>query len=286
MARARVVDQSGNRRIPTDPNATANFVVDTATPAVADHQPGEQQRLHRRSRPQTFTVQASENLDLTHFTAAQIQLHQVGLHRQLHRHRGDEHRHQPDHHGGLPGRRGDAAGTGREQITFTSQSALANGLYQLTLVGTGTNAIRDIAGNLPTGGDVVITFAVFDQSNIHGVFVGAGFTTDPTQPAGRPGQPVPDDHRRPQGGLGGRPAGDPARRLHRERHPPAVRQPGLGRHRRAPNTNFVPGNALDTIIRAPAVAADTGNITITATNLQSPSSIRPTTRSSSPRSAA
>ena len=57
VARARVVDQSGN--VVPIPTPGLNFVVDTATPAVRDHQPGEQPCLHpglgppdvSRSRP-------------------------------------------------------------------------------------------------------------------------------------------------------------------------------------------------------------------------------------------
>ena len=72
-------------------------------------------------------------------------------------------------------------GPGAETLSFTT-TALANGLYQLTLIGTGSNAIRDIAGNTP-GGNIVVTFAVFNPNNITGVFVGpASFITDPTSP--------------------------------------------------------------------------------------------------------
>ena len=51
------------------------------------------------------------------------------------------------------------------------------------------------------------------------------------------------------------------------------------------DTSFVPGNALSTIIRAPAVASATTNITMTATNLSSFVNSRPG-RSSRPRWAA
>ena len=39
---------------------------------------------------------------------------------------------------------------------------------------------------------MVITFAVFDQNNVHGVFVGAAsYVTDPTQPLGDRANPFP-----------------------------------------------------------------------------------------------
>ena len=77
-------------------------------------------------------------------------------------------------------------------ISFTTATALANGLYQLTLVGTGSNAIRDIAGNTPANGDVVVDLRRLQSQQRHGVFVGpASFVTDPTQPAGDRANPFP-----------------------------------------------------------------------------------------------
>ena len=51
VARARIIDQSGNQSSATDPNAQANFVVDTAAPTVSVTNPGRQQRDQRLDRP-------------------------------------------------------------------------------------------------------------------------------------------------------------------------------------------------------------------------------------------
>ena len=38
-------------------------------------------------------------------------------------------------------------GKGAEQITFSTEGTLTNDLYQVTLLNSGTNGVRDIAGN-------------------------------------------------------------------------------------------------------------------------------------------
>ena len=114
-------------------------------------------------------------------------------------------------------------GKGKEQIGFSSTSALANGLYQLTLVGSGTNGIRDIAGNSPTSGDIVVTFARLrpQQRPRRLRRRRIDYVTDPTQPQGDRAESVPDHHRGARRRVGGRSARDSARRLHRERDAPA-----------------------------------------------------------------
>jgi hypothetical protein len=267
VARVRVLDQSLNQST-TSP--TANFVVDTASPAVQVTSPPNNSVFTGGTGVQTFTVDASENLDLTHFTPAQIQLL------------------QSNSSGSFTGTgvtnipissnisvtyldsaaAGGNGGNGRERLSFTSQSPLANGLYQLTLIGTGGNGIRDIAGNSPTGGNVVITFAVFDPNNIHGVFVGAGFTTDPTAALGKRANPYPTI----AAALKGASVGDRLEILPGVYPENVVMQPFVSLASAATTSTdatFVPGNALDTVIRAPAVASGVGNVTISATNLSS-----------------
>ena len=70
VARVRVTDQSGNVSLPS----TANFVVDTIPPIVTVASPANNTVLNQSTAPLTFTVDADKNLDLTHFTTAQIQL--------------------------------------------------------------------------------------------------------------------------------------------------------------------------------------------------------------------
>lgn len=271
VARVRVVDQSGNQSDPSLKNNTANFVVDTTSPTVQITSPENNSFFSGTSGPQEFKVQTSENMDLTHFTAAQIRLI------------------KSDSTGSFTGTGAtnipissnisvlyqDAAAnggnglSGRELITFSSQSSLANGLYQLTLVGTGTDGIRDIAGNLPSNGDQVITFAVFSQGNVHGVFVGgASYVTDTTRPQGDRANPFPTI----TAALAAASVGDRLAIL------PGVYTESItllpfvslaSADTSSTNSNFVPGNALDTVIRAPSVAANTATVTIQASNLSS-----------------
>ena len=74
VARARVIDQSGNSSNPGDPNSIANFVVDTLKPTVSVTSPMPNSVITTTAGPQVFTVQTSQNMDLTHFTTSQIQL--------------------------------------------------------------------------------------------------------------------------------------------------------------------------------------------------------------------
>src|SRR5208283_1530522 len=70
VARVRVTDQSGNVSNP----ATAVFVVDTVPPVVTVANPANNSVINPSTAPFSFVVDASQNLDLTHFTPAQIQL--------------------------------------------------------------------------------------------------------------------------------------------------------------------------------------------------------------------
>ena len=70
MARVRVIDQSGN----VSNAATAPFVVDTVPPVVTVASPANNSVINPSTAPLTFVVDANKNLDLTHFTTAQIQL--------------------------------------------------------------------------------------------------------------------------------------------------------------------------------------------------------------------
>ncbi|WP_165073598.1 hypothetical protein [Paludisphaera rhizosphaerae] len=197
VARVRVVDQSGNVSNNTLPAAKTNFVVDDATPSnggtplnVAITNPTNGAVVSSPSSSYTFEFYTSKNLDLTHLTTSQIQLVRAGA------------------NGSFTGgttitidptsisvtyldsaAAGGGGGKGSEKITFRASTSLSNGLYQLTLLGTGSNGIRDIAGNLPANGDVVSTFAVYSPSTAHLVYVGAAYATDTTATLGSRANP-------------------------------------------------------------------------------------------------
>jgi hypothetical protein len=278
VARARVIDQSGNESSSTDPNAQANFVVDTNPPTVTITSPSSNSVIESSTSPLTFTVTTSENLDLTHFTQAQVQLLKSAP------------------NGSFTGTGvttialdptsftnnvtfvdAKTGGAGREKITFKTGSVLANGLYQVTLLASGTDGIRDIAGNNPAGGNIVLTFAVFDENNVHGVFVGsANFVTNPTAPQGDRANPFPTI----TAALKAASVGDRLELLPGVYTENVTLNPFISLASADPSstdgpTGFIPGNALDTVIRAPATAGATTNVTITANNL--PAFVNPDT---------
>ncbi|MGC8642889.1 MAG: hypothetical protein ACP5XB_23780, partial [Isosphaeraceae bacterium] len=157
---------------------------------------------------------------------------------------------------------------GREEIDFSSASTLANGLYQLTIFGTSTdNGVRDIAGNFPKAGDVVVTFAVFNPNNVTGVFVGgANYVTNPTAPQGDRTNPFPTI----TAALKAAAVGDRLEVLPGVYTENVVMQPLVSivsADVSSTDTNFVPGNALATVIRSPATTQGTSTIAVSATNL-------------------
>ncbi len=149
VARVVLIDQSGNESDPTDPNAQDPFIVDTTTPTLTVSQPTTDQIISSLNSTGeiNFTVFTNKNIDQTHFTAASIQLINAG----------------PD---GILGDTDDVTipidpnsikfilldtltgGKGAEEIQFSSEGPLTNNLYQVTLLSTGADAVRDIAGNV------------------------------------------------------------------------------------------------------------------------------------------
>ncbi len=191
VARVRVVDQSGNQSNPSDPNAQVPFVVDTTPPTVAITVPQANQVITSLTNGQIqFTITTNENIDLTALTAASIQVINAG----------------PD---GILGTADDVTvpinpssfqttlldkgtgGAGAEQITFTTQGTLTNNLYQITLVNTPANGIRDIAGNVITN-PVSVQFLVDVPSLAQNLFVGgSNYVTNSTLPVGDRNNPYP-----------------------------------------------------------------------------------------------
>ena len=243
VARVHAIDQSGNVSLP----ATANFVVDTVPPVVTLATPANNTVFNVTTTPLNFVVDASQNLDLTHFTAAQIQLLKSA----------------PD--GSFTTGTTTIAinpaitvdyldkgigGPGHETLSFTSAAPLTNGLYQLTLLGAGVDAIRDIAGNTPAGGNVVTTFAVFNPNSLTALFVGnSSFITDSTQPMGDRANPFPTI----TDALAAAAVGDRIEVLPGVYTETVTLLPFVSIVSAAPSstdTTYVPGNALSTIIRA------------------------------------
>jgi hypothetical protein len=196
VARVRIVDQSGNVSNNTLAAAQTPFVVDDALPGnggvpvtITIDNPGAGSVVSNPTSDFQFQLSANKNLDLTHLTTSQIQLVRAGA--------------DGTFANGTTitidpasitvqfldsAAMGGGGGKGRERITFKPSTALVNGLYQLTILGTGANGVRDIAGNLP-GEDLTQVFAVYSPSTAHGTFVGAGYATDPTAAVGSRANP-------------------------------------------------------------------------------------------------
>jgi hypothetical protein len=192
VARVRVIDQSGNTSNPNDPNAQAPFVVDHTAPTMTFTAPSTNQVITslNSSGQISFSVLTSENIDQTHFSAASIKLTNAG----------------PD---GILGTADDVTvpinassivftlldkgtgGQGREMITFSSSGTLTNNLYQVTLLNTGSDEVRDIAGNVPaTAASQQFAVAVPSLAVTH--FVGGpSFVTSSSAPLGSRENPYP-----------------------------------------------------------------------------------------------
>ena len=192
VARAIVVDQSGNQSLPTDPNAQLPFVVDTTPPTLTFTSPTPD--LVITALPANgqinFTVITSQNIDQTDFNAGSIKLINAG----------------PD---GILGTADDipvainpssikftlldtlTGGAGREMITFSSQGTLTNNLYEATLLSTGPDPVRDIAGNVATPA-ASVQFVVAVPNLAENLFVGpASDVTNPTATIGTRENPYP-----------------------------------------------------------------------------------------------
>ena len=76
-------------------------------------------------------------------------------------------------------------GTGRELITFQSDGTLTNNLYQVSLLNTGPDSFRDIAGNTPAN-PIDLQFVVDVASLQHNIFVGPNPGTAPDGTRGNP----------------------------------------------------------------------------------------------------
>ncbi|MDR3620298.1 MAG: S8 family serine peptidase, partial [Paludisphaera borealis] len=270
VARVRVIDQSGNVSNPDAPGASAAVVVDTADPASAGTpvqaaitNPLNNAVIANPGSNFSFQVTANKNLDLTHFTASQIQLVQAG----------------PDgtfNAGTIinidpasitvtyldAAANGGGGGKGREIISFKAASTLTNGLYLLKITGTGANGVRDIAGNL-LGSDLTTQFAVYNPAAVHGVFVGAGFATDPTATLGTRANPFATIN----AAVAAAAVGDRIQVLPGVYSENVVMRQLVSLASASPlstDSTYVRGNALQTIIRAPYASS---TITVSATGL-------------------
>jgi hypothetical protein len=272
VARIRIVDESQNQSNPNDANAQLPFVVDRTPPTASFVTPTPDQVITslNSSGQITFTVVTSKNIDFSHFGAASIAVVNAGA-------------------DGVLGTADDAkvtvsptfsvadlnlgtGGKGVEEITFSTAGTLTNNLYQVTLLNTGADAVRDTAGNV-LASPVSAQFVVDVPSLAKNLYVEAGFATITTQPEGTRENPYSTI----SAAMAAAVPGDVVAVL------PGVytEQVTLKQFVRllsadpssTDSTVFFTnsGNALSTIIRAPFTATPPSGTyaTLTATNLQS-----------------
>ncbi len=286
IARVRIIDASGNQsNLVTDPlqsyvnaGATAGYIVDTVPPTVATFTPQPNTVVAPNANGQiVFTFTTNKTIDPTSLSNGSVVVTRSG----------------PDGQFGtgsvvLP--IDTAYGTngfiitplkngplGPEQISFAVSSGITNGLYRVTLKGTGTTPIFDIAGNdlsglnngVP-GSDYNAVFDVNSSTLANHLFVGAAsYVTNPSATIGDRTNPYPTI----QAAINAANFGDQVDVL------PGVYTENVTMRSlvslfsvdpSSTDKTIVAGNALQTVIRAPSLAAGSTavhNVTVQATNL-------------------
>jgi hypothetical protein len=290
LARIRVIDQAGNASNPNDPNAMTGFVVDTAPPTVTGASPAPGTAAGVVGGVVPVTIDVSQNVDPASLNANSIQVFRSG---------GD----------GIFGNGNDVAvqidpssisvqvlhtPQGAEAIHFNIIGITTNDVYQVTLKGTGSAPVIDIAGNklagafngaFPTSGaagtDFNLQFIVFNPALAKTIFVG----TNPaggisTNPDGSRANPYPTIMGQTVGGVfqpGGMTVanpGDTVAVISGSGANPSVFNENVvlkslvkltSADPASTSANLIPGSALGTVLRAPA----TNPITVLANNVLS-----------------
>jgi large repetitive protein len=282
-ARVRIIDQSGNQSIlPSAPlsqylatGAFTAFAVDTVDPHVTGISPAAATVTAPVGNVIPVTVAFDVNIDPASLNANSIQVVRSG---------GD----------GIFGNGNDVAmeidpsslqisylhtPKGAMIATFniigTASAPIANDDYRITLKGTGSNTVFDIPGNpldgqgIGKGSDFVSTFVVFSQSLSHNFFVGpASDVTNPAATIGDITNPFPTIG----AAIAAASTGDVVAVL------PGVYTESItlkslvtveSASLASTDASILPGDPLQTIIRAPGTAFGTPTTTVTGTNLQS-----------------
>ncbi len=287
-ARIRVIDQSGNASdLPTDTNAQfaaknalSAAVIDTAPPTITSFSPAPNSLIQPTNGSITFTFTTNKNIDPKTLNANSILVTNAG----------------PD---GILGTADDVAvpinaasitttylgnaapngsRLGPERISFTVSGGLSSNYYAVTLKGSGANAITDIAGNpLAGNGTTVATdfnptyVVIIPATNV--IYVNASATASVLLP---PDGTIEDPYTTIGAAMAAAVPGNTIAVLPGVYTENVVLKPFVKLVSASPNstdTTLIPGNALQTVIRAPEPSAtstttSTGpNATILAQNL-------------------
>ncbi len=271
MARVRIVDQAGNvSNKVTDPlssyiaaGAVTSFVVDTTGPTITAATPSNNQTTGVTANGVPVTITFNKNVDPATINANSIKVLRSG---------GD----------GVFGNGNDVPVTidpnsisfkylggalGAESVTFniigSQANPLANDQYQVTIAGAGTSVVTDIAGNAlnavgagSTGSNFTDTFIVYSPTIQHTLFVGSAFASDPTAKLGSRANPYTTI----QSAINAAQLGDVVAVLP-GLYTESITLKSLVTVRSADLSStdniVLPGDPLQTIIRAPAVTSAT-----------------------------
>ena len=271
-ARVRIVDQSGNVSNLGDPNALIKLAIDTKGPKVISTSPIAGAQASASSGQIAVSIAVSENIAPASLNTNTVKVTRAG---------GD----------GILGNGNDVvvaidplslrlenlgSASGSQILRFTIIGATASDVYRVTLVGTGANTVTDVAANaidgesppLPSGngtpgGDFNLDFIVFNPSSSRILYVATTGTAAGTGSRTSPFQTI-------TAGLAAALPGDTVAVLPGV-YTESITLKSLVKVRSAATasttTTIVPGNALETIIRAPADATGAGTITVSGTNL-------------------
>jgi hypothetical protein len=275
LARVRVFDQSGNQSNASNPNAQTRFVVDTQGPRITASTPlPNSQSPVSGQIPVTLIV--NENVNPSTLNASSILVSRSG---------GD----------GVFGQPNDVAlsvsagsiqvnplrnAQGSMEVRFTVVGATVNDIYRVTLVGQGGNTVRDWAGNdidgefgsnFPSGngapgGDFNLDFIVFDTA-IEGqtLFVDDDATGTPTGSRSAPYATITEALA--AAGIGDTVAVLPGTYGESITLKSLVRV--VSASLSSSDTNVIPGQALQTVLRPPAPSGGGSRVGVTAENLVS-----------------
>jgi large repetitive protein len=275
-ARVRIINQAGNSSNVNDPNNSTAFVVDTHGPRVVSSTPLPNTEPSFNGSSIFVSLNLNKNIDPKSVNTSTVKVIRSG---------GD----------GIFGNANDVPVpitgltlsapqpfTGHETISFSIPAPLPNDLYEAILVGTGATTVTDIPGNAldgqfngtfpsgtgtpPSGSDFDLPFAVFNPANSKMVFVGPSqFITDATQPLGTRENPFPTI----AAGIKKAQVGDIVAVLPGVYSEVVILKSLVTVESADPSstdTAFVPGSALQTVIRPPTTGPIVGVI---GTNLTS-----------------
>ncbi|HWE38007.1 MAG TPA: Ig-like domain-containing protein [Isosphaeraceae bacterium] len=258
IIKAIVTDPAGNSSNPNDLNATTNLDVDTRSPLVTASTPLPNQEATVTNNSVTISLSTNENIDPRTLVASNIVVQPVNI---------------------VTGALGTAIPVsniqvkplkttpqGPELISFTiTGAALTNGIFQLHLA----NAVTDLAGNSiqsSTGGAYTLPFVIFSPALEQTIWVGtSNGISGPSGPLGNRLNPYPTIAQ----GLAAAAVGDTVAVLPGVYSEAVTLEPLVhlvSASFASTATTLVPGNALATVIRAPA-ATNGRTISVTGSNL-------------------